>query len=139
MVFLYVFVVTVLRIVLAVVVIVLSLLLLRWLMLVDDVSILLLLSQDAVGVCAMTIVLPWFGQPLKESYMYLLKLPNLPTMFLYMHPFSSFFVTLSNLAFCLNPYDAQFQFCGNSWLSLLTHKFQMMQATKCQMCGNYIL
>ena len=38
-----------------------------------------------------------------------------------------------------NPYKAQFQLCRNSWLSLLTHKFQMMQATVCQVCGNHIL
>ena len=30
----------------------------------------------------------------------------------------------------LNPYNAQFQFCRKS-LSLLTNKFQMMQATVC--------
>ena len=40
---------------------------------------------------------------------------------------------------CVNPYNAHFQFCRNSWLSLLIHKFQMMQATVHQMYGNYIL
>ena len=90
----------VLRMVLAVVVIVFSLLL-RLLLLVAAVS-MLLLCLDAVHVYGKTIVLPWLGQPLKESYMNLSKLPKMPTMLLYMYPFASLFLNLSNLAFCLN-------------------------------------
>ena len=59
----------VLRIVLAHIVIGLSLLMLMLLLLVDAVSMLLLLVfLDIVDVCGMTIVLTWFGQPPKESY-----------------------------------------------------------------------
>ena len=74
-------VVPVLRTLLAVVVIVLSLLLLKVLLLVDFVSMLmlllpLLLPLDSVDVCGKLIVLQWSGQPSKESYMYLMKVPK---------------------------------------------------------------
>ena len=50
----------------------------------------------------MTVVLLQFGQPLKELYMYLPKVPKLMTISFDMYPFDCLFISLSNFAFCLS-------------------------------------